>query len=75
MLRVAGAAPVGRGEAVAALEASDEVADVAVAGAGGQRVDGEVGAGWAISKATKRSGPTVYSTMDRLEDAGWITGR
>jgi PadR family transcriptional regulator PadR len=30
--------------------------------------------GWAIMKATKRSGPTVYGTIDRLEDAGWITG-
>jgi PadR family transcriptional regulator, regulatory protein PadR len=31
--------------------------------------------GWAIMKATKRSGPTVYGVLDRLEDAGWITGR
>lgn len=30
--------------------------------------------GWAIMKATKRSGPTVYGTVDRLEDAGWIIG-
>ena len=31
--------------------------------------------GWAIMKATKRSGPTVYGVLDRLEDQGWITGR
>jgi PadR family transcriptional regulator, regulatory protein PadR len=31
--------------------------------------------GWAIMKATKRAGPTVYGVFDRLEDAGWITGR
>lgn len=31
--------------------------------------------GWAIMRATKRSGPTVYGVVDRLEDAGWITGR
>lgn len=31
--------------------------------------------GWAIMKAIKRSGPTVYGVLDRLEDAGWITGR
>jgi DNA-binding PadR family transcriptional regulator len=31
--------------------------------------------GWAIIKAVKRSGPTVYGVLDRLEDAGWITGR
>lgn len=30
--------------------------------------------GWAIMKETKRSGPTVYNALDRLEDAGWITG-
>ena len=30
---------------------------------------------WAITKATKRSGPTVYGVLDRLEDAAWITGR
>jgi DNA-binding PadR family transcriptional regulator len=30
--------------------------------------------GWAIMKAVKRSGPTVYGVLDRLEDAGWITG-
>ncbi|MGH3832010.1 MAG: PadR family transcriptional regulator [Pseudonocardiaceae bacterium] len=31
--------------------------------------------GWAIMKAAARSGPTVYGVLDRLEDAGWITGR
>jgi PadR family transcriptional regulator, regulatory protein PadR len=31
--------------------------------------------GWAIIKATKRSGPTVYGVLDRLEDMGWISGR
>ncbi|GAB2918550.1 PadR family transcriptional regulator [Nonomuraea fastidiosa] len=30
--------------------------------------------GWAIMKQVKRSGPTVYNVLDRLEDAGWITG-
>jgi DNA-binding PadR family transcriptional regulator len=31
--------------------------------------------GWAIVKATKRAGPTVYGVLDRLEDSGWIIGR
>lgn len=31
--------------------------------------------GWAITKATKRSGPTVYGVLDRLENAAWITGQ
>lgn len=31
--------------------------------------------GWAITKATKRSGPTVYGILDRLENAAWITGQ
>jgi PadR family transcriptional regulator PadR len=31
--------------------------------------------GWAIVKTTKRAGPTVYGVLDRLEDAGWVTGR
>ena len=31
--------------------------------------------GWAIMKATKRSGPTVYGVIDRLENMGWITGQ
>ena len=32
--------------------------------------------GWAIMKTTKRSGPTVYGVLDRLEeDMGWIEGR
>jgi len=30
--------------------------------------------GWAIMKSTGRHGPTVYGVLDRLEDAGWITG-
>jgi PadR family transcriptional regulator, regulatory protein PadR len=30
--------------------------------------------GWAIMRATKRSGPTVYGVLDRLEDRNWITG-
>jgi PadR family transcriptional regulator, regulatory protein PadR len=30
--------------------------------------------GWAIMKATQRSGPTVYGVLDRLEDMGWIEG-
>jgi PadR family transcriptional regulator, regulatory protein PadR len=36
--------------------------------------DGELH-GWAIMKATKRSGPTVYGVLDRLEEMGWISGR
>ena len=31
--------------------------------------------GWAITKATKRSGPTVYGVLDRLENAALITGQ
>jgi PadR family transcriptional regulator PadR len=31
--------------------------------------------GWAVRKATKRSGPTVYGVLDRLEGAGWVTRR
>jgi PadR family transcriptional regulator PadR len=31
--------------------------------------------GWAIMKGVNRAGPTVYGVLDRLEDAGWITGR
>jgi len=31
--------------------------------------------GWAIMKATRRSGPTIYGILDRLEDMGWIEGR
>lgn len=30
--------------------------------------------GWAIMKSIKRSGPTVYGVLDRLEDGGWVTG-
>lgn len=31
--------------------------------------------GWAIMKETRRSGPTVYGVLDRLEDMGWVTGQ
>jgi PadR family transcriptional regulator PadR len=31
--------------------------------------------GWAIMRMVKRSGPTVYGVLDRLEDAGWVSGR
>jgi PadR family transcriptional regulator, regulatory protein PadR len=30
--------------------------------------------GWAIMKATRRSGPTIYGVLDRLEDCDWIAG-
>jgi PadR family transcriptional regulator PadR len=30
--------------------------------------------GYAIMRLTKRSGPTVYGVLDRLEDAEWVTG-
>lgn len=30
--------------------------------------------GWEIKKTTRRSGPTVYGVIDRLEDAGLIEG-
>src|SRR5580698_3983451 len=30
--------------------------------------------GWAIMSETKRSGPTVYGILDRLEDRHWING-
>lgn len=30
--------------------------------------------GWLIMKSVRRSGPAVYQVLDRLEDAGWITG-
>lgn len=30
--------------------------------------------GWEIKKATRRSGPTVYGVIDRLEDASLIEG-
>jgi PadR family transcriptional regulator, regulatory protein PadR len=30
--------------------------------------------GWLIMKSLHRSGPAVYRVLDRLEDAGWITG-
>lgn len=31
--------------------------------------------GWEIKKQTRRSGPTVYGVIDRLEDARLIEGR
>src|SRR6266508_5171980 len=36
---------------------------------------GEERHGWAIMKATRRTGPTVYGILDRLEDARLVTGR
>ena len=30
--------------------------------------------GWVIMRLLRRPGPTVYSALDRLEEAGWITG-
>jgi PadR family transcriptional regulator, regulatory protein PadR len=30
--------------------------------------------GWTLMKQTRRSGPTVYGVLDRLEGCGWITG-
>jgi DNA-binding PadR family transcriptional regulator len=41
----------------------------------GALADGDEMHGWAIAKAAARSGPTVYGVIDRLEDAGWVTGR
>lgn len=31
--------------------------------------------GWAIMKATTRSGPTVYQVLERLTEAGWVSAR
>jgi PadR family transcriptional regulator, regulatory protein PadR len=31
--------------------------------------------GYAVMRLTKRSGPTVYGVLDRLEDINWVTGR
>jgi PadR family transcriptional regulator, regulatory protein PadR len=31
--------------------------------------------GWAMAKQTKRSGPTVYNVVSRLEGMGWVTSR
>jgi PadR family transcriptional regulator PadR len=31
--------------------------------------------GWAVKKEAGLSGATTYKMFDRLEDAGWITGR
>lgn len=30
--------------------------------------------GWQLMRSLRRSGPTVYAVLDRLEDAGWVTG-
>jgi PadR family transcriptional regulator, regulatory protein PadR len=37
--------------------------------------DGAEVHGWEIMKTVKRSGPTVYNVLDRLEDIDWIEGR
>jgi DNA-binding PadR family transcriptional regulator len=31
--------------------------------------------GWAIMKATRRAGPTVYKILERLAHAHWVTAR
>src|SRR5688500_16096714 len=31
--------------------------------------------GWAIMKATARSGPTIYKILERLTDADWLAWR
>lgn len=31
--------------------------------------------GWAVVKAARRPGPTVYRAFDRLEASGWLEGR
>lgn len=31
--------------------------------------------GWAIMKATKRSGPTIYKILERLATSGWVSWR
>ncbi|MEV6154934.1 hypothetical protein AB0L53_31795 [Nonomuraea sp. NPDC052129] len=36
--------------------------------------EGEKVHGWAIMKQVKRSGPTVYNVLDRLEDAHMVMG-
>ncbi|MDZ5443361.1 PadR family transcriptional regulator [Micromonospora sp. 4G57] len=30
--------------------------------------------GWQLMRSLRRSGPTVYAVLDRLEDAGWVAG-
>jgi DNA-binding PadR family transcriptional regulator len=30
--------------------------------------------GWQLIKSARRSGPSVYKVLDRLEDAGWVSG-
>lgn len=39
------------------------------------QADGTELHGWSIAKAVRRPGPTVYGVIDRLEEAGWVTGR
>lgn len=31
--------------------------------------------GWAIMKATARSGPTIYQVLERLSEAEWVSAR
>ncbi|MEU0077629.1 helix-turn-helix transcriptional regulator [Micromonospora tulbaghiae] len=31
--------------------------------------------GWAIMKATGKSGPTIYKILERLAEAEWVTSR
>jgi PadR family transcriptional regulator, regulatory protein PadR len=31
--------------------------------------------GWAIIKASRRGGPTVYKILERLTQMGWVTAR
>ncbi|NIL59779.1 PadR family transcriptional regulator [Salinispora arenicola] len=31
--------------------------------------------GWAIMKATGKSGPTIYRTLERLAESNWVTSR
>ncbi|MDG4816900.1 MULTISPECIES: helix-turn-helix transcriptional regulator [unclassified Micromonospora] len=31
--------------------------------------------GWAIMKATRRSGPTIYKILERLAASEWVEGR
>lgn len=31
--------------------------------------------GWTIAHRSKRSGPTVYKVIDRLEDAEWVSAK
>ncbi len=31
--------------------------------------------GWPLMRRSRRSGPTVYTVLERLEAAGWVTSR